>query len=254
MKILSKETWTIYGNKNPEILIAGHSHVFPMYMAVNRRQNQHNLFGVASQADFSKSVDRDQDYWQFVAKNSKQKTVVILWNGNQHNIHFLVDTDQPFKVFGYLPGPEIYPVVSISRIKKLFEPTFLELRETLNKFKKQTKIVLAQTPPPKSKVFLDSKLHLDPFFLNLAKQLDIPKSKLQASTDELRLAMWGITQDMTRDLACEFDLEYFDLPSHTVSSNGLLAEEYWTDDLSHANEDFGSRWLDEFAQSRGIKN
>lgn len=253
MSLFKKKPWKIYGNDSPEILIAGHSHAFSMHMAIQNNAKFQKYFGLVSQSDLKKSQVRDSEYWAFVSENSGKATVGLVWNGNQHNIHFLVDSNQQFKVFGLLDDENNFPAISYNRAAELFKPTMDELRSVINKFFVDKDFVIVGTPPPKSKEFLDKKIHLDKFFLNLANELEIPLDKLETTRDSTRVAMWRLTQDLTKMIAEEYGAKFIEIPNETIDSQGLLRTEYWTDDLTHANESFGALILEEILEKLGVE-
>lgn len=246
--------WKVYGNLSPKILIAGHSHTFAMFSAIQNRPKYQQYFAVVSQSDFSQHKTQDNDYWNFVASIAGSQTTAISWNGNQHNIHFLIDANFRFSAFG-LEGKRRYPAVALSQINELFRPTFYELELILSRFQDRTKICLIGTPSPKSKKFLDQrlgKLGTEPFFEEVGRGLGIPREKLAASDDNLRVFMWEITQNLTRKVADQFGSKFLPTPQSTYNKNKILHENFYTQDLTHTNEDFGALMLDEIANFYGI--
>ena len=246
--------WLIHGNANPRILIAGHSHTFALLMAIKKGAKYSENFGLVAEANskqFGTGIIRDLTYWNFVSKKSTAQPTVISWNGNQHNIHFLLEDGNPFQVTEIYKEFENSPVVPISQVRALFNPTFEELRSTLRLFNNPSNIYLLGTPPPKSKNFVDSILLNDPFFSRKAASLGIPKSDIQATSDALRIAMWKLTQQITEEVSAEFGCNFISIPVSTIDTNGLLKSEYWTEDLTHANEAFAEIILDEIIEVIG---
>lgn len=249
--------WKIYGNSSPEVLIAGHSHTFAPLMAILKNPEYAKYFGVVAEArskNLGKGTIRDQSYWDFVVKNSHLKNILISWNGNQHNIHFLLDELKPFQIFGFFEESKDAPVVPISQLSELFSPTFQELKATLNLFPKTSNVVLLGTPPPKSKSFIDSILASDKYFFQKATSLGIKSSQIKATSDILRIAMWQFTQDKTAEVASDLGLKFIPNPNSAVEKRGLLRSEFWSDDITHANEKFGELLLSELLNYLGILN
>lgn len=223
-------------------------------MAVQRRPKYQKIFGVVSQADFSKPLERDLSYWEFVASHSKKRTIGIVWNGNQHNFHFLLDTNEPFKVFNFFEDNQNSPAIPMSQIKQLFKPTFDELENTIKLFNKSKELILIGTPPPKSKQFIDQKIMSENFFLEIAKNNGLSGKQLSATSDSFRTAMWKITQTMTNEIAIRHGHKFIPIPSTAIDENGLLVSDYWTEDVSHANEDFGALMMDAILNSMGFNS
>lgn len=251
MKLFSKNDWKIWGHKDSSVLIAGHSHTFSMHLAIEQNLKFKEYFCIVNQNDLSKHKLRDEAYWEFVSANSKGKKVGLVWDGNQHNIHFLIETKRPFKVYNLIHHDENFPAVSMARVKELFRNTFDELRTILEKKFYNEDFFLIGTPPPKSKFHLDRKIRLDPFFIELGKNLEIPTSELEASSDELRIAMWRLIQSITSEVASEFGVNFVKVPDEAISPSGLLKSEYWTDDLTHANEKYGALMLEKVLTTLG---
>jgi hypothetical protein len=245
-------TWTIYGNDSPKALIAGHSHTFALLMAIRRNPGLQAIFGLVAESREKKlgaGTMRDEEYWSYVAKVSLSQPTFISWNGNQHNIHFLVDEQMPFQIHDLYNKYPSAPVVPLVQVRELFAPTFNELRSTLSNFTTHESLTLLGTPAPKPKVFIDQILSKDKFFTTKAHSLGIPDSRIVASSDELRLAMWKLTQIMTKEIADEFGCKFMPTPQFSLDSKGLLREQFWSDDITHANQYFGELLLDDISKN-----
>lgn len=239
-----KSDWQMYGNENSHSLIVGHSHTFSMYAALQNSKNPTKKFGIITQRDFKNPKKIDLSYWKFVVNQAKEKIIFIFWNGNQHNIHFLLDTYEPFNIFGLYENEINAPAVSLNQVKALFKPTFDEFREVIQLFPKTSKLVLVETPAPKTKVFIDSKIQSDEFFLKLAFEKNLSASDLAATSDFLRVGLWRLNNSLLNEISTEFHLPVIPIPAETIDENGLLKEIYYTDDLTHANELYGIKMLE----------
>lgn len=239
--------WRIYGSLNPKILVAGHSHTFQMFMAVQRRPEYRDFFGVVTHANFENQIRPNNNYWNFVAELAKNQTTAISWNGNQHNLHFLVDANLKFNSVGLIQGKN-YPFVSTGRIKELFRPTFYELGLILSRFTNRENIYLLGTPAPKSKKYIDKNIEADGFFNQIGEEWGIPRQKIKASSNDLRAYMWKITQELTAKTAAEFGCKYVPIPKETHDEDGILLNKYYADDLTHANEDLAALVMDQLME------
>jgi hypothetical protein len=232
------KNWKIYGNLDPKILIAGHSHTFAMYMALLQNKIFQTELGLVSHSDFDKQQRPDNEYWDFVVEQSKGRNLAISWNGNEHNLHFLIDTRAKFNSLNLSLGSK-YPFVTLSQIKELFRPTFYELELILSRFPDRSKICVLGTPAPKPKDQLTDRLQHDEFFLEMGKKIGIQKRDIRASNNELRTFMWKLTQELTEKSAKELGCEFLPVPPESYCSDYLLKEKYSDDDLTHANPSFG---------------
>jgi hypothetical protein len=244
-------TWRIYGGLDPEILIAGHSHTFAMFMALQQNKKFQGAIGLVSHANFDKQIRPDNEYWDFIVEQSRGKNLAISWNGNEHNLHFLIDTKMKFNSLNLNLGSK-YPFVTLSQIKESFRPTFYELELILSRFPDRSKICLLGTPPPKSQALLNSKIQDDEFFIEMGEKIGIQKKDIRVSSNELRIFMWKLTQELTEKSAKEFGCKFLPAPVESFERNFLLREIYSVDDLTHANPDYGLLMLEKIAESFGV--
>jgi hypothetical protein len=61
--------------------------------------------------------------------------------------------------------------------------------------------------------------------------------------------MWKYIQLELEKIAVENDCIFVPIPPIAIENTGLLASKYWSDDITHANEDFGALLLDEILKS-----
>lgn len=245
--------WKVYGSLKPKVLIAGHSHTFALYLALMRDPDLQDFFGLVTHSDFTNTIPQNNDYWNFVAELAAFQETVISWNGNQHNIHFLVDGNFEFNSIGLVQNKK-FPMVPMSRVRELFRPTFYELGLILSRFADRSKLTLIGTPAPKSKNFLDERLSQDRFFVHLAESMGIPKEKIRATNDSLRVFMWELTQILTEETAKEFGSKFLPTPASSYDQKKVLKANFYTDDLTHANEEFGKLVFSELVDLYGLKN
>ena len=249
-----KSDWKLYGSDDPRFLISGHSHTFSIYAALQNSTKHSKNFGIATQHNFKNPKKIDLSYWKFVVSQATDKTVLIFWNGNQHNIHFLLDTYEPFNVFKIYEKDSFSPVISLNQLKALFAPTFLELSEVIQLFPDTKNLALVQTPAPKAKAFIESKIQSVEFFLKLASEKKLKIDELEASSDTIRVGLWNLNNQLLNEISVKFDLPLIPIPADTIDKNGLLKEIFYTDDLTHANELYGLKMLEHLSGYLEITN
>lgn len=238
--------WKVYGDLEPKVLVSGHSHTYAMLCAMQNRPQFHKSVAVVTQADFSQHKIHDYDYWDYVAELSVSQPTAISWNGNQHNLHFLLDLEDPFTSYGLKSlSKEDLPIVPVSQIKALLRPTFYELELVLERFKDPRNLILIGTPAPKPKQVIKKFLLEDSYYQDLASSLNIKLSDVEVSSDELRVFMWDLTQSLTEQVAIKFGCKFFPVPEITLAEDRTLAKGYWADDVTHASEDFGALMIEE---------
>ncbi len=229
--------WRVYGSENPKILIAGHSHTFAHYMALFKYPQFQENFGVITFSDFDNRTIIDSDYWDYVVEISKGKKIVISWNGNQHNLHFLLTPQATFNVYGLENGFKL-PATSISRVKALFNPTFYELELILSRFLDRTELCVLGTPSPKRKKLMEKLINNDISIYEIASGLGIDSDEIEISSDQIRMFMWKITQELTADVARKMGCHFLEVPWEALDQDGMLLERYSSEDLTHANPDY----------------
>ncbi len=252
-RVSSCGDWVLYGADDAEIVLAGHSHVFSMYSAIKEDPKKYQNFSVVIQSDFDHHIQPGETYWDFVSQLADEFQIYIVWNGNQHNIHFLIESGFNFESMNYKNGFGL-PFITFNHIKELFQPTFTELENVLKKFNKNKKIKLLGTPAPKDKLFMDKILKSDDFFVNLGESQGISKSELEVSSNELRGYMWKITQTLTKEVASRYNFDFIESPADTYDSDNILKKEFYADDLTHTNSNYGKIFLDELNLDLELKS
>lgn len=252
-KFSINKNWKVYGSSAPRILIAGHSHTFAMYVALMNSPELQKDFAIVSNSDFTKHIPQDDEYWNFAASLSETQITAISWNGNQHNIHFLVQDGSEFKTINFNQDSNCV-AISEFQVEEVFRPTFYELELILSRFPRPENVCLLGTPPPKSKSFLDRRLNSDSYFVDLARKAGLKDKKIYASSDNLRVYMWEITQILTEQTALKFGAKFFKVPKSSHNEKFILNRDFYTEDLTHANEKFGELMIRELAKFFALEN
>lgn len=228
----------------PDVLAAGHSHVACLFQALDRVPTRWGLRpAVAYSADPATGAPGDEEYWDMVVREGRGRTVVLVWNGNQHNAAFLIQPDPAFRVddrrlTDAYDGPGRW--LPRRLLEDFFRPTMDECDALLRRLVPVSRVVLLGTPPPKPLAYITAVLPSEPFFHDIARARGLELTELTVSSDQLRLALWHIVQDMLRDSANRGGAEWVPVPSRLIDSQGLLPEEYRVADATHANDAYGA--------------
>ena len=264
-KILSDSgTWALYGNRNSQIIVSGHSHAASVLDATLRDDfegaNPASL-GICYTSDLSKGAPGggiywgDKTYWQFVSEVSKMKDLVIVWNGNQHVANFLFQTIPPFTFIGaqdensekeYLPIPR-------TMIKAFFEPFLEELFEIVPLLSNAASLTLMNGPAPKPLTYVTTRLKDEPFFTDIAKSLQVDIDSLEVTSDLIRLELWKLMSEMLENTAQQLGTRFLSTPEAAVDASGMLLEKYWNPDVSHANAEYGTLLVEKIVQAHEVK-
>lgn len=203
---------------------------------------------VVLDADGRDSSFLDDDYFALLARVAEGKSIAIVWNGNQQNADFLVESSPAFRVFragisnsgtgGWLPRQVL---------REYWKPSFGQLWAALPLLTSVATVYLIGTPPPKSQTTLRSFIQRDPYFLERAAQLGMDITELKVTEFSTRLAMWEILQEMLKESAERFGAVFIPVPDDVMDSEGAMLRQYCRDDATHANSQYGARLWKEVA-------
>lgn len=238
--------WSLYGEIESEIFIAGHSHAGSVLEA--KLGNVENTIlervAICYSSDLNSGPPGNDEYWNFVAEISKGKDLAIVWNGNQHNANFLFQTSPPFTLVSDKSEATDEVLISRTMMKSFFEPSFQELSSIIKSMADVRSISLVSGPAPKPLSHITNRISSEEFFVNIARSLGVDVGDLKITSDSLRVEMWTILGELLEKAAIDLGAKYIPAPPETIDSNGLLFEKYWTPDVTHANSDYGIKLAD----------
>src|ERR1700730_4047037 len=133
-------------------------------------------------------------------------------------------------------------------IRAFFEPTFEclhKIAEHLRAAESPCLPVLCGTPPPKgNNERLRDVIANEPHFVNVAEQMKVSLREVELTTPRLRFKLWAVMQIMLQELARERGVPFIPVPTSVQTADGFLAEDYWSEDATHANGAYGRVMLD----------
>lgn len=238
--------WQIDGSRDPDVLIVGHSHILAMLAGYTSREvaSRSVQFGFMHSEDRTKWPQVNDHYWDTAAR-STAPTIAIVWNGNQHNAHFLLQTEPPLRLagtvlsnYGNHDGMEAI-VVSPSMFEELWQPDFASLEEVVKKLSCVKRCMVVGTPPPKDEVEIREHLKSDEYFIQRARDMDISVESLKVSNNEFRVALWQQIQDGLARVANQTGIEFVPVAPSCLTSSSLLAKGLGAPDATHANGIYG---------------
>jgi hypothetical protein len=242
-----------------QTIIAGDSHTFCLGVWPPSEDGSPKLIGLVNGDSrflgWTGPAPRDARYWTRLSEVAAGRKVVILWHGNQHNASFLFSSSPPFDFF--LSGPTGLPVddgsfiLPEAAIKTYFEPSFNELHSILGRLetaKPACQAILCGTPPPKQnekrlRGYLSHEMH----FVQFAKAIQVNLQDVPLTPPRLRFKLWMIVQMMLEDVARSYEIPFVPVPISVQTTDGFLAESYWAEDITHANETYGGVMRDHIA-------
>lgn len=236
-----------------QYIFAGHSHVRAFRMPVwsggepqllplyGRRDDK--ILGLLG------ASPRDAAYWDALVQNSEHKTVFLFWCGNQHLSRFLFATKPVFDFYlasdplvPMLPNTMLVPETMVRAVLNEINKELVELLSRLISVP-GCEPVLCGTPPPKGN---DERLRTyikEPNFHSLAQRLGFSVSDVPFTPLSVRRKLWVVVQELLHEIAESMGCKFQAVPKQALDSNGFLREEYWGQDASHANHDYGRLFL-----------
>lgn len=259
MKLESKSgKWALYGDTNAQIVVCGHSHAASILEATINPEMQAGsvpAIAVCYAADLSGMTGPPdgQEYWDFVVNSSRGKHVVIVWNGNQHNAHFMFQTEPKFTMLGVPDsdnGPQTIPIPR-AMMKEFFRPSFEELREIIPLLSDATTITLLNGPAPKPLSHIQKCILQEKYFADLTKSLGLDVDDFVITSDSLRLELWNVLVELLASYAKTLGTNFISAPAVSRDARGLLLPEYWIPDVTHANSKYGVLLIEEIRKLIG---
>jgi hypothetical protein len=234
----------------PQILLAGHSHLHALMGVSYSDTPKPALVSVGDNVvALVGRAPRAPDYWDRLCEEADDRTVVLVWAGNEHNIFFLFESDRPFDVLlddndRAGSGREIIPQ---GMVRAKFGPSIEGLHYVTHRLsEKHCRFIVAATPPPQrdnDKLFACLRNESDFLRIMIANGLSLESVKI--SPPFLRLKLWRLLQTCVRDTAILSGAEYFDVPAILTDDDGFILDCYSAGDVSHANSDYGRIYLAE---------
>lgn len=230
------------------VLIAGHSHTLALgvpFSAPDGVARVVELTGPPRAEGLTGAFPRDDAYWARLVDESIERTVAICWNGNQHLASLLIAP--PFD-FSLRSRPDL-PVAAARvipelAVRELLGQSLVALAQVLEGVARAggRPPIIVGTPPPKGDAaWVRGKLSSEAHFVKLAEQAGVSLETIELSTPLVWLKSWLVIQELLRDIAAAFSLPFCGVPPAARTADGFLRPEYWSDDVTHANVEYG--WL-----------
>jgi len=243
--------WTLYGDLDAQTIVCGHSHAAAILQAQLNLESPHPDVAVCYTSDFTQGPPGDQEYWEFVGEIASGKKLAVVWNGNQHIANFLFQTIPPFTLHGVTESDHNRMPIPKTMVKEFFKPFFEELNLIMPMMASASSITLVNGPAPKPLTHIQTCFMNEQFFVTIADSLNLDIDSLELTSDSLRLELWRLVSEMLASYAQSLGAYFLDVPIESLDSSGLLLEEYWHSDTTHANEYYGKLLVEKIIYSNG---
>jgi hypothetical protein len=239
-RVLAMPRGGIVRNTN-RIIIAGHSHVVAFGVSAKAGppelcplQTSPRLWGLKGQ------FPREAEYWDALVKHAHRGAIALVWGGNEHFSLFLfeeVPFDFVLREKEWLPltdGAYVVPELLIrEKFRQVVALSSLNgLIGALKATAPDSCIALVGTPPPKPDNSLLPQLFQNEFHKEL--------SKFRLTPQLVRLKLWCVLRDVYREVAEQNHIAYIEVPKELKDDIGFLKQEYWENDMTHANARYGA--------------
>lgn len=226
-------------SKKTLIIGDSHTHAFKRFLKLNSDETSFEaltfakiknevLVGDELLEDIKKRLESQQDDYN---------AIVSFTGGNQHNSVSLIQHKETFSLankcadayvgdgLGKLPREALKYIFDkglragdFKKLKSIQESTILPIFH------------VAATPPKKSTEHILNRPESDFVRKNIVD--------LGVTDAYLRLEVYKVQMEVTKDLCSELGITFIDLPDKVTDEDGFLAEQYYADDATHANIDF----------------
>lgn len=236
-------------------MIAGHSHAGILGMSPPDSNDAPPHLKPLTNGDprflgLSAGWPREDAYWDALVEAGERRRIALIWGGNAHQVYFLFAPSPPIDVVASadpdLPVESSARLIPETAIRALFDWDIAPLRDLLRRLAKEgSDTCVVGTPPPKGNIArLRAQPEPDPLFLTQTSLLGIDFADAQFAPALLRYKLWLVLQSAYRDAANEFGFPFMPVPTEIQTPDGLLREEYWGRDITHAGGNYGALLLD----------
>jgi hypothetical protein len=235
-----------------KLVLAGHSHVHALGVPGKAAAGGAAIVPVKHPGADIMAVTgtRDDEYWDAFVATSATHAPAVIWAGNQHYAHFLFRpapaVDFVLSTSPHLPLDRTAQVVPEEMIRTFFAPSFAPLAQLLDRLKCQspfTPIVIG-TPPPKGDVDrLCANVAKESVLKEIAETRGISVTPAALTDTTVVVKLWRLVQAMLEEAAIASGALFVPVPPSLVSEAGLLSDEHWASDATHANRLYGKAML-----------
>jgi hypothetical protein len=232
------------------ILLAGHSHMkalvgdrFTTEPELHPVSEFSNLFALYA------PWPRDESYWEYLKARSAGTRIVLVWGGNEHNLHYFFESAHPFDFWSRHVNLLIstFRIIPQQQVRRKFRESSLnKLDDVLACLASSgaTTISVVGTPPPKKDSEGLRKILLsEPHFVEWASQIGQSVETVRITPPHIRLKLWFLLQEMLAEAAHKIGAKFIPVPESLRDQDGYLPFEYWASDITHANNLYGQLML-----------
>jgi hypothetical protein len=248
-------------------MVGGHSHAlallegFEMLIDSGRGPDEQVRWSVAaewrekivySQGSSTGHVRRQPDAGlsDLVSRCSIAKLALVWW-GNQMNVRALLCDARPFDVVLVSDGPtplaqsaELIPCSVVEAcVRQSLGHEGTLARIIAGARERGAKVSLLGPPPPLPEEAVRERLAMSPHFIKLMEHTKWSPRDAPVVSDQVRRRLHTILLRVYESFAREHGADFLPPPSDVVDADGMLDSLYWSSDVTHANAEYGAKYL-----------
>ncbi|WBH16397.1 SGNH/GDSL hydrolase family protein [Sphingomonas radiodurans] len=235
-----------------KVVLAGHSHVHALGVPGWPAGEKPGLVPIKhSTADVVAIVgNRDAAYWDLFVESASNRVPAVIWAGNQHYAHFLfrpaVPLDFILSAEPRLPLNRAAQIVPEEMIRTFLDTSLTPLSRLLGRLAKRSPFppIVIGTPPPKGDLErLCANIRRESVLHDIATKLGVPIAPSSLADLNLIVKLWRLIQTILAEIARETGAVFVPVPQQLITGEGVLHDEFWASDATHANRAYGSKML-----------
>jgi hypothetical protein len=232
--------------KQPRVLLFGDSHCYAVQRAVERRLKRgkpvplivHRLLKTHWKNGQTVGDTRFEDFLKIIRSLAQEDVVLSMIGGNQHAAISTIQHPQRFDFLerrGETPFDSEAEIVPYRMLADYFASALGQGDgKSLRALRSATKarVIHILPPPPKR----------DNPFIEQYHETVFAREGIDAqgvSTAELRMKFWQLQTNTLKKLASKLNIELMLPPAAALDEAGFLARDYYANDATHANPDYG---------------
>ena len=233
--------WRWEGDDAAEVCVVGHSHRAALVAAIRIPNLRPGVPVAALHGANGALQDPDDAYWNIACGLPRERTLAIVWNGNQHIASFLFMPSPPFTLASVRDASRA--IVPEEAIRTFFGPTLVDLEQLLERIGSDREVVVTGTPPPKRDAIIRERMEREPVLKQLMVDGGFDPETAPLTPGRLRVALWRIVQDLLADVAAAHGARFVPVPDDAFAEDGHLRDDLSAPDATHANERYGALML-----------
>jgi len=233
--------WQWEGDDPAEVYVVGHSHRAALVAAIRIPHLRPDVpVAILHGADEARQAN-DDGYWDTACELPRDRTLAIIWNGNQHIASFLFMPSPQFTLASVQDAPGA--IVPEEAIRTFFRPTVVDLEQLLERIGDSLRVLVIGTPPPKCDAIVRGMMEREPTLNQVMAGSGLDAATAPLTHVKLRIALWRIVQDLLADIAAVHSAIFVPVPAEVFAEDGHLRDDLSAPDATHANELYGALML-----------